>query len=69
MAQVVAPDIGGVAAWVRLAQEEGLLPSGLDPQDPAIHANLPRIHAAFGPLVAGRIDRQRNGRGSTTGQT
>jgi hypothetical protein len=52
VAGVVAPDVRGVAAWVQLAQDEGLLPSGLDPQDPSIHANLPRMHTAFAPLVA-----------------
>jgi len=51
VAGVVAPDVRGVAAWVQLAQDEGLLPTGLDPQDPSIHANLPRMHTAFAPLV------------------
>jgi len=55
VASVVAPDVRGVVAWVQLAQGEGLLPTGLDPQDSSIHANLPRMHAAFGPLVAGKL--------------
>jgi len=52
VAKVAAPDVRGVAAWVRLAQDEGLLPMTLDPQDPSLHANLPRMHASFAELVA-----------------
>ena len=63
VASVVAPDMRGVVAWVQLAQGEGLLPMGLDPQDPSIHANLPRMHAAFGPLVAARLEPQHDGPG------
>jgi len=63
VASVVAPDVRGVAAWVQLAQGEGLLPTDLDPQDPSIHANLPRMHAAFAPLVAGRLGGQHDGPG------
>lgn len=56
VARVVAPDVHGVAAWVRLAQDEGLLPQDLDPQDHSIHANLPRMHAAFLSMVAKWIE-------------
>jgi len=61
VASVVAPDIRGVAAWVQLAQGEGLLPTDLDPLDPSIHVNLPRMHAAFGSLVAGKLGRSEVG--------
>jgi hypothetical protein len=56
VASIVSPDVRGVAAWVRLAQDESLLPQGLDPQDPSIHANLPRVHTAFAPIVAKWIE-------------
>jgi len=51
LARIVAPDVEGVAAWVVLAQEEGLLPREAATSSPEVVANLPRVQPAFAPLV------------------
>ncbi len=51
VASLVAAEDGGLEGLMRMAQEEGLLPSGFgEPDAPGVLANIPRMPATLAPI-------------------
>ncbi len=63
LAAAVAADDGGLAALMRVAQDEGLLPAELGDADaPDVVANIPRMPARLAALGKRWLDRHGSGR-------